>query len=128
MNSVHLCGKIHAIKDFGNVLYITVHCKDSRNNEFLDVTVFDKKFFDRHFCQGMWIGIHGHIHKNKFKNFKQEIIADNFYFVGDVPDFVNEYTDIEVDPETGEIFNHDTPTQPPTQANGGDTPTGKEHA
>lgn len=86
MNSVHICGKIHAIKEFEKVMYITVHCKDSRNSEFLDVTVFDKKFFNRHFCKSMWIGIHGHLHKNKMRDYKTEIIADNYYFIGDVPD------------------------------------------
>lgn len=86
MNSVHLCGKIWKIADYGKVKYITVYCRDSRNREFLDVTVFENKFFDRYFCEGMWIGIHGHIHKNKDKGYKQEIIADNFYFVGDTPD------------------------------------------
>lgn len=117
MNIVNLCGKIHKIKRFERVTYVTLHCKDGRNNEFLDVTIFNSTFFDRYFCEGMWIGICGHIHKNKDRDFKQEIIAENLMFVGDVPD-TNGYQNIpndttakqlfDIDQTTGEILN----TQP----------------
>jgi len=124
MNTVNLCGKIHAIKDFGNVLYLTIHCKDSRNNEFLDVTIFDGTFFNRHFCKGMWIGILGHIHKNKYKDYKQEIIADSLYFVGDAPTPEDEFKELDVDPETGEILSNPFNPNHPQQAVA-DTPTGR---
>ena len=120
MNTVNLCGKIHTIKEFEKVTYVTIHCKDSRNNEFLDVTLFDKKFFNRYFQTGMWIGILGHIHKNKNRDYRQEIIADSMYFVGDTPT-ENEYKDIEIDEDTGEIFS----TQLPNTASA-DTPIGEE--
>ena len=114
MNNVNICGKIQSIKEFEKVTYITVHCKDSRNNEFLDVTLFDTKFFNRYFCKGQWIGILGHIHKNQNREYRLEIIADSLYFVGDTPieqKNYNDYTDLnDIDIDTGEIFTTNTPT------------------
>lgn len=135
MNTVNICGKIQNIKEFDKVIYLTVHCKDSRNNEFLDVTIFDKTFFNRYFIQGMWIGILGHLHKNKYKDYKQEIIADSLYFVGDVPTptgqlqpTTDEFKDIEIDKDTGEIPDNIFPTLIPEQAVSGATPMGKDNA
>lgn len=115
MNIVNVCGKIHKIKKFEKVTYITLHCKDGRNNEFLDITIFNTTFFERYFCEGMWVGISGHIHKNKDRDFKQEIIAENIMFVGDVQDNYREITNdttaqqlFNINQTTGEIMN----TQP----------------
>lgn len=122
MNSVNLCGKIHKITNFGTVSFVTVHCRDSRNSEFLDVTVFDNKFLNRYFTTGSWIGVHGRIHKNAKQGYKQEIIADNLYFVGDAPPVGDApTTEYDVDPETGEIINNPTP-QPPKNVVWHDTP------
>lgn len=110
MNIVSLCGKIKKITRFERVTYITLHCKDNKNSEFLDVTLFDTKFFDRYFCEGMWIGIRGHLHKNKNRDYRQEIIADNLFFIGDVPDFIEQITNIEDSSTGAQIFNIDETT------------------
>lgn len=84
MNKVLLTGKIRKIyKPADNVIFVTVHCKDSRNSEFLDVTVFQTTFFERYFCEGMWISITGRMHKNAKNGYKQEIIAEQINFAGD---------------------------------------------
>lgn len=99
MNEVTLCGKIIRITKFDKVTYVTLHCKDGKNSEYLDVTIFDTTFFDRYFVTGMWIGVSGHIHKNKHKDYQQEIIVERMFFVGDTPSIMQEsepteFTDI----------------------------------
>ena len=105
MNVVQLCGKLIKIIPYEKVTYITILCKDAKNTEYLDVTVFDRTFLDRYFVTGMWIGITGHIHKNKNKNYQQEIIAEQFYFVGDnpLPTENNEYNDITDEEEIKQL-------------------------
>lgn len=94
MNSVQLCGKIIKIVPFEKVTYVTLLCKDAKNTEYLDITVFDTTFLNRYFKTGMWMGVSAHIHKNKNKNYQQEIIAEQFFFVGDAPDPEEEYYNI----------------------------------
>lgn len=95
MNSVQLCGKIIKIVPFEKVTYVTLLCKDARNTEYLDITVFDTTFLNRYFIEGMWMGVSAHIHKNKNKNYQQEIIAEQFFFVGDAPNPNDEFVDID---------------------------------
>lgn len=86
MNKVALTGKIKRIyKGQSGTIFVTIHCRDGRNSEFLDVVVFQTKFFERYFCEGMWISITGRLHKNSKNNYKQEVIAEEINFAGDAP-------------------------------------------
>lgn len=86
MNKVVLTGKIKRIfKGKSGTIFITIHCRDGKNSEFLDVVVFQTTFFERYFCEGMWISITGRLHKNSKNNYKQEIIAEEITFCGDAP-------------------------------------------
>lgn len=111
MNKVLLTGKIRKIyKPAHNVIFVTVHCKDSRNSEFLDVTVFQTKFFERYFCEGMWISITGRMHKNAKNGYKQEIIAETIDFAGDAKEEpTTEPTITDIPPEWMNNGEADTP-------------------
>lgn len=72
MNQVQLCGRIKRIKEFDTVAYATVHCRDGRNSEFIDVTIFNpSRFFSRYFAAGAWVTIIGHVHINTVETKKQ---------------------------------------------------------
>ena len=93
MNQVQLCGRIQRIKEFDTVAYATVHCRDGRNSEFIDVTIFNpSRFFSRYFAAGAWVTVIGHVHINTVQNketgekrYKTEIIAERIGFAGDAP-------------------------------------------
>lgn len=89
MNKVHICGKIVKIINFGKVTYLTIHVRDGKHTEWIDVTSFDTRFIDRYLCEGMWIGVNGRLHKNAQKDYRIELIAEEFIFIGDVPIEVN---------------------------------------
>ena len=97
MNIVILTGKIAQVREYPKVTYITIHCRDGKYSEFLDVTLFPSQaeFFDNYFSQGCWITIRGRLHKNKEMNYKQEIICQSIHFCGDAgvePDILNSLT------------------------------------
>lgn len=85
MQNVTIIGKIIRQWDGDKVSYITIACKEGRDNiEFIPVTVFQTDFLKTHFYKGKWIGVKAHIHVNKRGNdYITEIISDDLYFVGD---------------------------------------------
>lgn len=85
MQNVTIIGKIIRQWDSEKVSYITIACKEGRDNiEFIPVTVFQTEFLKKHFHKGKWIGVKAHIHVNKRGNeYITEIISDDLYFVGD---------------------------------------------
>lgn len=85
MNKVELVGKIVRIKNLNTVTYITIYCRDGKNKNYIDVTIFDTKFFNRYWVTGMWIGITGRLNKNAKRDYALEVIAENIYFTSDVP-------------------------------------------
>lgn len=93
MNQVQLCGKIKRIKEFDSVAYATVHCRDGKNSEFIDITIFNPaRFFSRYFAVNAWVTVIGHVHINTVQNketgekrYKTEIIAERIGFAGDAP-------------------------------------------
>lgn len=87
MNIVILNGKIAQIRKYPKVTYITIHCRDGKYSEYLDVTLFasQAEFLDRYFTEGCWITIRGRLHKNKEQDYKQEIICQSIHFSGDAP-------------------------------------------
>lgn len=85
MNKVQLVGKIVRIKNLSTVTYITIYCRDGKNKNYIDVTIFDTKFFNRYWVTGMWIGISGRLNKNAKRDYKLEVIAENIFFTSDVP-------------------------------------------
>lgn len=90
MNKVLLTGKIKRIHETNSgTLFVTVHCKDGKHSEFIDVVIFETTFFKRYFTEGGWISIVGRLHKSEKNNYKQEIIAENLYFAGDAPEWNN---------------------------------------
>jgi aspartyl/asparaginyl-tRNA synthetase len=97
MNTVILNGKIAQVRKYPKVTYITIHCRDGKYSEYLDVTLFasQAEFFDRYFLAGNWITIQGRIHKNKEQDYKQEIICQSIHFSSDAatePDTPNNPT------------------------------------
>lgn len=96
MNKVLINGKITNITTLDRVIYISVLCHGKEGAEFIPVTIFNTKFFNRYFYKGKWISIEGHIHINTHKigeYGKPEIIADQISFSGDaaeVDKFVEE--------------------------------------
>lgn len=85
MNTVILNGKIAQIREYPKVTYITIHCRDGKYSEFIDVTLFasQAEFFNRYFLLNNWITIQGRIHKNKEQGYKQEIICQSIHFSSD---------------------------------------------
>lgn len=96
MNKVLLNGKITSIRTLDKVIYVNILCHGQAGPEFIPVTIFNTKFFNRYFYKGKWISIEGHIHINAHKigeYGKPEIIADQINFSGDaaaVDKFVEE--------------------------------------
>lgn len=84
MNNVTIVGKIVSMIHKDNVSFITVHTKDGKNSEYIDITVFNQELLKKYFVTGMWIGIVGRIHKNKRREYRLEIIANTLFFVGDI--------------------------------------------
>jgi len=97
MNIVNLCGKIIRINHGRNVAFVTLHTKDGRHSEYIDVTVFDsERFFDRYFIEGNWIAIQGRIHiEGKERNYKYTVIAEQIYFAGDRMDLEPELKEVK---------------------------------
>lgn len=87
MNNVSICGKIISIKKVSEkVVFITVYCRNGKQKEYIDITIFKPEFFNRYFTQGMWISISGYLHKNKERDYRIEVIATNLGFAGDCRD------------------------------------------
>ena len=98
MNIVNICGKIQQIRRFPNVTYATIYCKDGKQNEFLDVTIFNNEFFNKYFSKGQWIAITGHLHNNKYDDkFRIEIIVDRIGFAGNKE--TEEFPNVQLTPE-----------------------------
>lgn len=100
MNIVCLNGKIHEIRPQERVTYVTLHCRQGKQSEFIDVTIFQNEFFNQYFTTGMWMSVQGHLHKNTYNGKRTvEIIADSISFSGNkapsVTDGFTELTDEE---------------------------------
>lgn len=105
MNTVILNGKIAQIRKYPKVTYITIHCRDGKYSEYLDVTLFasQAEFFDRYFLAGNWITIQGRLHKNKEQDYKQEIICQSIHFSSDAatePDTPDNTVTADTDTDT----------------------------
>lgn len=98
MNTVQLSGKITDIRAVNDkVLFATILCKNRQGYEYIPVTIFNTSFFVRHFYEGKYINVIGHIHINKHDNiYHTEIIADELEFCGERT---------ETDDKVAEIFN-----------------------
>ena len=88
MNTINLCGKIHEIRPQEKVTYITLHCKDNKQSEFIDITIFNNEFFNKYFKKGQWMTVNGHLHNNKYRDvFRLEVIADTVGFAGNKEEY-----------------------------------------
>lgn len=89
MNNFNIVGKIQkCFMPSQEVAFITILVKrDKDNAEFIEVTTFNTMFAAKYLRPGKWIACTGHIHINKHnKEYKTELIADQFFFVGDLTD------------------------------------------
>lgn len=85
MNQVLLAGKIISIREFPTVAYATILCRDGKHKDYLDLTVFNPRFFLDHCTVNTWIGVRGRLQKNKQRDYKPEIIVEQIFFLGDIP-------------------------------------------
>lgn len=100
MNQILLAGKIISIKEFPTVAYATILCRDGKHKDYLDLTIFNPRFFLDHCQIDTWVGVRGRLQKNKQRNYKPEIIVEQIYFLGDIPMNENERYTLNNNDET----------------------------
>lgn len=84
MNKVIITGKIKRITILDKVIYATVTTYKKGEYEYIPVTIFSVEFFKKHFYEGKWVSIEGHIHVNKQnEKYITEIIADDILYCGE---------------------------------------------
>ena len=87
MNNLTIVGKIQRVNhaESGKMCFVTIREKRTQDEiNYIDCVCFSPEFIKKHFEEGKWIGIQGHLHTSKYNDtYKTDVIIDTINFIGD---------------------------------------------